>query len=344
MVLQQEAARKFTKRRCSDSGDDIQERMRHMEEEEAKKKEIMQAKQKANRRRRVSQHSNIDWDIDSSEADRSGGGSKVVRDVSMTKEATDCSDGMKEEQPQNYQQQRQGSDSWLGGKQKCCQNQHHPPQSKQRGAARTNGFMNSLTESFSGSATMKRINALQSEITDAWDRRRNSILEDEEGPDDKTEATASASPQHYHQQEEARAPPRSSLLHQTDAASISPNIDDIIELKLLVANQQATIDTLSSKLHNAQLTISNRNQFQLNQDQNTKITRLENENIALKKQLSIRQERERMLRKQILDLDKSDRCGRRDSVTTAGRRDSFVTASTTGCNTMYSGSSTSRTL
>lgn len=30
-------------------------------------------------------------------------------------------------------------------------------------------------------------------------------------------------------------------------------IDDIIELKLLVANQQATIDTLSSKLHNLQL-------------------------------------------------------------------------------------------
>ena len=195
MVLQQEAARKFAKRRCSDSGDDIQERMRQMEEEEAKKKEIMQAKHKANRRRRVSQHSNIDWDIDSSEADRSGGGIKVVRDVSMTKEATDCSDGMKEEQPQNYQQQRQGSDSWLGGKQKCCQNQHHP-QSKQRGAARTNGFMNSLTESFSGSATMKRINALQSEITDSWDRRRNSILEDEEGPDDKTEATAAASPSH----------------------------------------------------------------------------------------------------------------------------------------------------
>mmetsp|Transcript_31028 Transcript_31028/g.67107 ORF Transcript_31028/g.67107 Transcript_31028/m.67107 type:complete len:557 (+) Transcript_31028:62-1732(+) len=68
------------------------------------------------------------------------------------------------------------------------------------------------------------------------------------------------------------------------------NIEQIIELKLLVANQQATIDTLSSKLHNFNLA-----HRQLRRIDQTRVKKLELENRQLADQLEQCREREKSL-------------------------------------------------
>jgi len=120
-----------------------------------------------------------------------------------------------------------------------------------------------------------------------------------------------------------------------DTASTRLNIDEMIELKLLLANQQATIDTLSTKLHNLEVKC---NQYQLksNEDE-SRIHKLEEENRTLSRQLSMYQERESAgLRKQQTIHEHGYYRSPSDQT---GRRDSIVTAST-----MQSGSSASRTL
>lgn len=72
------------------------------------------------------------------------------------------------------------------------------------------------------------------------------------------------------------------------------HIDDIIELKLLVANQQATIDTLYSKLHNSEL--SNR---QRKTNEASHIQKLEVENQVLATHLNECREREISLRNEL---------------------------------------------
>jgi hypothetical protein len=62
--------------------------------------------------------------------------------------------------------------------------------------------------------------------------------------------------------------------------SIRHGIDDVIELKILVANQQGTIDTLSTKLHNLDV-LSKRTL----QEEQSRIRQLEDENLNLVKQL-----------------------------------------------------------
>jgi len=62
--------------------------------------------------------------------------------------------------------------------------------------------------------------------------------------------------------------------------SIRHGIDDVIELKILVANQQETIDTLSTKLHNLDV-LSKRTL----QEEQARIRQLEDEKLNLFKQL-----------------------------------------------------------
>ena len=62
--------------------------------------------------------------------------------------------------------------------------------------------------------------------------------------------------------------------------SIRHGIDDVIELKILVANQQETIDTLSTKLHNLDV-LSKRTL----QEEKSRIRQLEDEKLNLIKQL-----------------------------------------------------------
>lgn len=62
--------------------------------------------------------------------------------------------------------------------------------------------------------------------------------------------------------------------------SIRHGIDDVIELKILVANQQETIDTLSTKLHNLEV-LSKRTL----QEEQSRIRQLEDEKLDLIKQL-----------------------------------------------------------
>ena len=62
--------------------------------------------------------------------------------------------------------------------------------------------------------------------------------------------------------------------------SIRHGIDDVIELKILVANQQATIDTLSTKLHNLDV-LSKRTL----QEEKARIRKLEDEKLNFIKQL-----------------------------------------------------------
>jgi len=62
--------------------------------------------------------------------------------------------------------------------------------------------------------------------------------------------------------------------------SIRHGIDDVIELKILVANQQETIDTLSTKLHNLDV-LSKRTV----QEEQARIRQLEEEKLNLIKQL-----------------------------------------------------------
>ena len=61
-----------------------------------------------------------------------------------------------------------------------------------------------------------------------------------------------------------------------DISSLKHGIDDIIELKLIVANQQATIDTLSTKLHRAKTK---------NVEDQSRIQTLQDANCTLAKQL-----------------------------------------------------------
>ena len=64
------------------------------------------------------------------------------------------------------------------------------------------------------------------------------------------------------------------------------NISEMIQLKLLIANQQATIDTLSSKLHN--LEILNTRRFD---EEQSKVVKLEKENHTITKRLGECQEK-----------------------------------------------------
>eukprot|EP00578_Thalassiosira_sp_NH16_P029186 CAMPEP_0181103620 /NCGR_PEP_ID=MMETSP1071-20121207/14964_1 /TAXON_ID=35127 /ORGANISM="Thalassiosira sp., Strain NH16" /LENGTH=481 /DNA_ID=CAMNT_0023186709 /DNA_START=38 /DNA_END=1483 /DNA_ORIENTATION=+ len=65
----------------------------------------------------------------------------------------------------------------------------------------------------------------------------------------------------------------------SETSSMDARIKDIIELKLLVANQQATIDTLSSKLHN--LEVANR-QLMPSEEFRRKNLEAENHRLAIK--------------------------------------------------------------
>ena len=113
-------------------------------------------------------------------------------------------------------------------------------------------------------------------------------------------------------------PPQQAPTPHDDASTRTrPSIDDIIELKLLVANQQATIDTLSSKLHN--LEILNTRRFD---EEQSKVAKLEKENHTLTKRLGECQEK----------LNKSQQQQRliATSYTNYQRRFSTGTATTVG--------------
>ena len=83
--------------------------------------------------------------------------------------------------------------------------------------------------------------------------------------------------------------------------SIRHGIDDVIELKILVANQQGTIDTLSTKLHNLDV-LSKRTL----QEEQSRIRQLEDEKLVLIKQLreckEIRDSKNRELQAENIDL------------------------------------------
>lgn len=83
----------------------------------------------------------------------------------------------------------------------------------------------------------------------------------------------------------------------TNTKNNNSMIDDIIELKLLVANQQATIDTLSSQNHNLEL--ANR---QLSRVEQSKSQHLAAENSHLTEQLKDCREREICLRKEMMEM------------------------------------------
>lgn len=89
-----------------------------------------------------------------------------------------------------------------------------------------------------------------------------------------------------HETEDNQQGSSKELTHQAYAENEKTNIDEIIKLKLLVANQQATIDTLSSKLHNAEL--ANRQQKQMDQ---SRVHNLKAENERLVYHLSEYRER-----------------------------------------------------
>ena len=74
--------------------------------------------------------------------------------------------------------------------------------------------------------------------------------------------------------------PKNRQVENTEIHSIRHGIDDIIELKILVANQQSTIDTLSTKLHNLDV-LSKRTL----QEEKSRIRQLEDEKLNLIKQL-----------------------------------------------------------
>eukprot|EP00581_Thalassiosira_minuscula_P033300 CAMPEP_0183787018 /NCGR_PEP_ID=MMETSP0739-20130205/67326_1 /TAXON_ID=385413 /ORGANISM="Thalassiosira miniscula, Strain CCMP1093" /LENGTH=532 /DNA_ID=CAMNT_0026031087 /DNA_START=448 /DNA_END=2043 /DNA_ORIENTATION=- len=100
--------------------------------------------------------------------------------------------------------------------------------------------------------------------------KNSSQIARERGDKEEIGGLEQTTVQHQHQEQvsphqataiTAPASNRTSL--RTESSSIKASITDIIELKLLVANQQSLIDTLSSKIHN--LEVANR-QLHLLQD------------------------------------------------------------------------------
>jgi len=83
----------------------------------------------------------------------------------------------------------------------------------------------------------------------------------------------------------------------SDVISSKGHIEDIIELKMLVANQQATIDTLSSKLHNLEL--ANRHSFEKEHEDKARLQSFEDENRILARALDRCMERELGLRNEL---------------------------------------------
>jgi len=268
--------------------------------EEILQNRIKKKKEKPIRQRRISQESNIDWNT----VDDSGTSGKDSPD-------------MKEEQ--------------------LC-----VPKKK------------SLTESLTSIMTMKRRNSICSnddnnnKVNETWPSIVNSPQDypRPSGADKKKKIGGRINegfqeePQAWqHWQKHATVSQKQASSPQDrqhdDTASTRVNIDEMIELKLLVANQQATIDTLSTKLHNLEIKC---NQYQLKSNENeSRMHKLEEEKRALSRQLSMHQERESAgLRKQQTIHEHGYYRSPSDQT---GRRDSIVTAST-----MQSGSSTSRTL
>lgn len=98
-----------------------------------------------------------------------------------------------------------------------------------------------------------------------------------------------------HGQSQQVQEPEESLLHTAPKTSstVEDHIDEIIELKMLVATQQATIDTLSAKLHNLKLELANRPAIRRkDKDNQVKMNALQAENRNLAEQLRLCQERE----------------------------------------------------
>ena len=215
----------------------------------------------------------------------------------------------------------------------------------------------SLTESLTSIMTMKRRNSICSndndnnKVNEMWPSMVSSPPQDyprPSGGDNKKkiggrinegfqEEPDEVAWQHWqnHAASRDRASPPQYMQHNDDTVSTRINIDEMIELKLLTANQQATIDTLSTKLHNLEVKC-NQYQSKLNEDE-SRMHKLEEENRALSRQMSMYQERESAgLRKQQTIHEHGYYRSPSDQT---GRRDSIVTAST-----MQSGSSRSRTL
>ena len=170
---------------------------------------------------------------------------------------------------------------------------------------------NNLTSSFCSTGTKKHRNSPQdySAIHCLINNGSNANLnkcyvpsskksgERDEGSPQETQETHQEILHAQPQEEEAKestTPPSTETVSETSI--IEAHIDDIIEFKILVANQQATIDTLSTKLHNLELKYDNC-QPMTNEQSRMKNLEVENHNLAT--QLNGRQKRDLSLRKEL---------------------------------------------
>lgn len=137
---------------------------------------------------------------------------------------------------------------------------------------KSNGCRRRRSISFSSKATTKRRNS------------NHDCSDSDEEPSEEETNSPSLIPDELEYNHQASPP---NWTQQSSAEADIENIGEIIKLKLLVANQQATMDTLSSKLHNMELA----NRQQENMDQ-SRIHSLEVENQCLAEQLNEYQERD----------------------------------------------------
>lgn len=257
---------------------------RHAEAQQQKKLRTVMQKQ-----RRISQESNICWqDKEEGEEEKDG-----------NKDGDASIEG--EQQQQNMQQRIQSSlerrkNSLAESISSVMTAKHCNVSEKHIGNSHINNKANDAWEATTApvSSNNNNINfnkyyAPESENKSeggvgGWGKKRDEnedcIREEEE--EEVCEGVVDDAHDHPEQDDQVGTIPQKQAPPPSDDASAStrPSIDDIIELKLLVANQQATIDTLSSKLHNLEILSTRR--FD---EEQSKVTKLENENHTLTKRL-----------------------------------------------------------
>ena len=147
----------------------------------------------------------------------------------------------------------------------------------------------SIESSFNSKATAKHGNAskeIRDEILESWATGEGVGEREYQGQ----------KMQDRPHQASTEPPPKDATSYdaaETSSIKTRMNIDELIELKLLAANQQATIDNLSSRVHNLELANT-----QLKKSA-SRVKELEVENQRLATQLSQCQQRELSLSKQL---------------------------------------------
>lgn len=147
----------------------------------------------------------------------------------------------------------------------------------------------SIESSFNSKATAKQGNAskeIRDEILESWTTGEGVGEREYQGQ----------KMQDMPHQASTEPPPKDATSYdaaETSSIKTRMNIDELIELKLLCANQQATIDNLSSRVHNLELANT-----QLKKAA-SRVKELEVENQILATQLGQCQQRELSLSKQL---------------------------------------------